>query len=156
MPQEKSRYRDVRALGQDTSKTDHGQLRRACSAAQILDFIENELSDGFQTAVGERGVRLSGGQRQRIGIARALYHQPQILVMDEATSALDNITEKQITRAIDELKGGRTIVMIAHRLTTVQNCDLIYLMKNGEIIDRGTYDELVSQNEEFRKMALIQ
>jgi ATP-binding cassette subfamily C protein len=114
------------------------------------------LPKGLNTIIGEFGTRLSGGQRQRVGIARALYHSPQVLVMDEATSALDNITEKQITSAIESLKGERTIIMIAHRLTTVQNCDLLYLMKDGKIVDAGDYNELVSNNVDFRKMALVE
>jgi ATP-binding cassette subfamily C protein len=108
----------------------------------------------LDTIVGEHGTRLSGGQRQRVGIARALYHDPKVLVMDEATSALDNITEKQITSAIESLKGERTLIMIAHRLTTVKNCDKLYFMENGKIIQEGTYFDLVDSNIKFREMAL--
>lgn len=104
--------------------------------------------------VGERGTRLSGGQRQRVGIARALYHNPQVLVMDEATSALDNITEQLIIKAIEDLKGERTVIMIAHRLTTVMNCDIIFYMEEGKIVDQGTYNELIKRNKKFREMAL--
>jgi ATP-binding cassette subfamily C protein len=118
-------------------------------------MVGHQLPDGLDTVLGENGTRLSGGQRQRVGIARALYHVPQVLVMDEATSALDNITEKEITKAIESLKGDRTVIMIAHRLTTVEDCDRLYLMKNGRIEDAGTYDELVDKSSEFRKMALV-
>jgi ATP-binding cassette, subfamily B, bacterial PglK len=133
------------ALGQDTSKTDHGQLRRACSAAQILDFIENELSDGFQTAVGERGVRLSGGQRQRIGLARALYHRPDILVLDEATSALDNTTEDGVMKAIKELEGSITMIIVAHRLSSIRWCDQVVELHHGRIINKADSTSVISR-----------
>jgi ABC-type multidrug transport system fused ATPase/permease subunit len=103
--------------------------------------------------VGERGVRLSGGQRQRVGIARALYHDPAVLVLDEATSALDTITETAVMEAIHTLSHKKTIVVIAHRISTVQECDNIYLMDNGRVIDQGPYDELWSKNQRFRSMA---
>jgi ATP-binding cassette subfamily C protein len=120
-----------------------------------LDTLVHELPEGLETQIGERGVRFSGGQRQRIGIARALYHDPKILVMDEATSALDNITERSIVQEIEALKGNRTIIVIAHRLTTVMNCDTIYFMDKGLIVDSGSYQELINKNESFRKMALV-
>ncbi len=110
------------AFGIPTEKVDCSALRQAAEAAQILDFIENDLPDGFLTTVGERGVRLSGGQRQRIGLARALYHQPEILILDEATSALDQQTEKAVMETINRLQGSLTIISIAHRLATLQNC----------------------------------
>ena len=112
-----------------------------------------QLPDGVNTRVGERGVQLSGGQRQRIGIARALYHEAEVLVFDEATSALDGITEKIVMDAIHEFSGQKTIVMIAHRLKTVEKCDLIYFMEHGKIIDHGTYQELVVRNVKFKEMA---
>ena len=118
-----------------------------------LEFLVDSLSEGLNTKVGERGVQLSGGQRQRIGIARALYNQADVLVFDEATSALDGITEKVIMDAIQELSGQKTIVMIAHRLKTVKNCDVIYLMKQGRIVEQGTYQQLIDNNPMFKKMA---
>ena len=118
-----------------------------------LEFLVDSLSEGLSTKVGERGVQLSGGQRQRIGIARALYNQADVLVFDEATSALDGITEKVIMDAIQELSGQKTIVMIAHRLKTVKNCDIIYLMKQGRIVEQGTYQQLIDNNPMFKKMA---
>jgi len=133
-------------------QVDEQKVQRAVEQAQLTELVER-LPDGLDTVIGERGARLSGGQRQRIGIARALYHDPQVLVMDEATSALDNITEQQIIQAIDTLKGERTIVMIAHRLTTVMNCDVLYMMENGRITDQGTYAELLARNAGFREMA---
>jgi len=98
-------------------------LREACGTAQILDFIETELRDGFDTIVGERGIRLSGGQRQRIGLARALYHRPSLLILDEATSALDVATEARLLEALRGLEGKLTMVVAAHRLSTLAGCD---------------------------------
>ena len=111
----------------------------------------NELPEKYNTIIGERGVRLSGGQRQRIGIARALYHNPQILILDEATSALDNQTEKVVMDAVDNFDKDITIIMIAHRLNTVKNCDKIFLLENGELKNEGTFEELIELNENFRK-----
>ena len=118
-----------------------------------LDQFLKTLPKGLDTRVGERGVQLSGGQRQRVGIARALYHDPEVLVFDEATSALDGITESVIMGAIHDFSGSKTIVVVAHRLATVKRCDCIYLMDEGSIIDSGTYEELVKRNKKFKKMA---
>lgn len=142
------------AFGLPQEEIDDEKVKRALKLAQLNSMIE-KLPKGIDTIVGERGVKLSGGQRQRVGIARALYHEPQVLVMDEATSALDNVTEKQISRAIDNLRGERTIIMIAHRLTTVKNCDVLYLMREGKIVDYGSYSELLEKNREFRNMAMV-
>ena len=142
------------AYGLPDEIIDDEKLWNAIEAAQLTDLI-NELPAGVETVIGEHGTRLSGGQRQRIGIARALYHNPEVLIMDEATSALDNVTENHIIDAIQKLKGERTIVMIAHRLTTVENCDSIHLMKNGMIIDSGDYNYLESNSLEFQKMSLV-
>lgn len=118
-----------------------------------LDELVNALENGVQTRVGERGIQLSGGQRQRIGIARALYHNPDILIFDEATSALDGITEKVIMDAIHDFSGKKTILIIAHRLATVKRCTRIFLLDKGKIIDSGTYDELNHRNKIFKNMA---
>ena len=128
------------------------QINKTIKLAHLTEMVE-QLPDGVNTKVGERGVQLSGGQRQRIGIARALYHEADILVFDEATSALDGITEKIIMDAIHEFSGKKTIIMIAHRLKTVQKCDIIYLMEQGKVIDKGTYKELLKKNIQFKKMA---
>ncbi len=140
------------AFGLPDDQIDEEGIRRAVEQAQLTEFVE-QLPQGLDTVIGERGARLSGGQRQRIGIARALYHDPQVLVMDEATSALDNITEQHIITAIETLRGKRTIIMIAHRITTVMNCDTLYFMEDGRITDAGTYTELLARNAGFREMA---
>ena len=142
------------AFGISDEEIDDQRVWQALKLAQFEEFVRN-MPEGLDTVIGERGVRLSGGQRQRIGIARALYHDPQVLVMDEATSALDNVTEKQIIKAIEDLKGERTIITIAHRLTTVMNCDCIYYMKDGRIESSGTYDELINENDSFRVLANV-
>lgn len=126
---------------------------KACKTANLHDFIVDELPEGYQTFVGERGTRLSGGQKQRIGIARALYHDPDVIVMDEATSALDNSTERAIMEAVENLAGQKTVIMIAHRLSTVRNCDMIYYLDRGEIVAHGRYEELLEMSPEFRVMA---
>ncbi|WP_201612067.1 ABC transporter ATP-binding protein [Psychrobacter immobilis] len=128
------------------------QVNKALNLANLTELVE-QLPDGVNTKVGERGVQLSGGQRQRIGIARALYHEAEVLVFDEATSALDGITEKIVMDAIHEFSGQKTIIMIAHRLKTVEKCDLLYFMEHGKIIDQGTYQELVVRNVKFKEMA---
>lgn len=141
------------AFGLPNKDIDIEQVREALELAN-LDELVSQLPEDINTKVGERGVQLSGGQRQRIGIARALYHKADILVFDEATSALDGITEKIIMDAIHDFSGKKTIIMIAHRLKTVQKCDTIFLMEKGEIVDSGTYDYLVENNPQFREMAL--
>jgi ATP-binding cassette, subfamily B, bacterial PglK len=141
------------AFGIPPGDIDMDAVERAARTAALHDFVQQELPSGYKTIVGERGVRLSGGQRQRIGIARALYHDPDLLIMDEATSALDNLTERAIMDAVQNIGDQKTIIMIAHRLTTVRACDKIVLLQHGKIAASGTYDELVDQNETFRRMA---
>ncbi|MFV2047203.1 ABC transporter ATP-binding protein/permease [Metabacillus litoralis] len=121
------------AFGIDDKDIDHLAVERAIEDAQLKDFVDS-LPGGLETVVGERGVRLSGGQRQRIGIARALYHNPEIIFLDEATSALDNETEKEIMRGIDGLKGEKTLIIIAHRLSTIENCDIVYRVDKGKLV----------------------
>lgn len=123
------------------------------SKVACLDTFIKTLPDGYNTIVGERGVKLSGGQKQRIGIARALYKNPNILVLDEATSALDNITEKQIIINIENFKKDLTTVLIAHRFSSISNCDNIYLMNNGRLVASGNFDELYKNNNDFRKLS---
>ena len=128
---------------------------QASRIANLHEFVLGELPDGYATMVGERGVKLSGGQRQRIGIARALYSDPDVLILDEATSALDGITEDAVTDAIRTIFHEKTIIMIAHRLGTVQHADRIYLLEPGGVADEGTYEELLERSEVFRAMAKV-
>ncbi|TMW70539.1 ABC transporter ATP-binding protein [Alteribacter natronophilus] len=121
------------AFGLESHMVDDNEVWRALEQAQLKEFVKS-LPDQLDTQVGERGVRISGGQRQRIGIARALYHNPEILFMDEATSALDNETEKEIMRAIDGLKGEKTLIIIAHRLSTIENCDIVFKVSRGGVV----------------------
>jgi len=141
------------AFGVEEKQIDMEAVKRSARIANISDFIEKELPEGYMTHTGERGVRLSGGQR--IGIARALYHNPELLVFDEATSALDNLTEEAVMEAIDRLMGTKTIILIAHRLSTVKKCDSIFYMEKGRIIARGNYEELLASCEPFRKSAQL-
>ena len=143
------------AFGIPEEERDMDAIERAARIANLHDFVTQELPDGYDTAVGERGIRFSGGQRQRVGIARALYHDPNILVLDEATSALDTVTEDAVMEAISRLMHTKTIILIAHRMTTVKNCDRIFMLDRGEIVATGTYDELVAGNEVFRSMAKV-
>lgn len=141
------------AFGIPDYKIDWVALEKAARIANLHDFISCELPIGYQTIVGERGIRLSGGQKQRIGIARALYHDPEVLVLDEATSSLDGITEDAVLEAIENAAKVKTLVLIAHRLATVMNCDQVYLIDKGEVVAKGTYDELMNSNSQFRAMA---
>jgi ATP-binding cassette subfamily B protein len=140
------------AFGMKREYMDRERVRIAATRAQIADFIESG-AEGYDAIVGERGVRLSGGQRQRIGIARALYKQASVLVLDEATSALDNATEQSVIEAIEGLERDLTILIIAHRLTTVKHCDSIVELEQGRIVAQGTYDQLIATSESFRKTA---
>ncbi|MEM7460442.1 MAG: ABC transporter ATP-binding protein/permease [Pseudomonadota bacterium] len=127
------------------------ELRDAARRAQLLDFIES-LPDGWDTRVGERGLKLSGGEKQRVGIARVILADPAILVLDEATSALDSATEAAVQEALDEASKGRTTLMVAHRLSTVQNADEIVVLKAGQVIERGTHDALLAAEGEYADM----
>lgn len=140
------------AFGIDPNEIDQRRVEDCARIAQIHDFIQSDLFDGYDTRVGERGVRLSGGQAQRVAIARALYRDPELIVFDEATSALDNLTEAELVAALDRLSGKKTVIMIAHRLTTVERCDRIVVLDNGRIAGEGTYSDLASENEAFRKL----
>jgi ABC-type multidrug transport system fused ATPase/permease subunit len=131
------------AFGIEPNNIDYKMVEKAAKIANLNQFIIEELPEQYQTKIGERGVRLSGGQRQRIGIARALYINPKVLVFDEATSALDNQTEKDVMDAINNLSKDMTIILIAHRLNTVKNCDNIFEVDKGQIINQGTYDEII-------------
>ena len=132
------------ALGEETFEIDESRLKEAVRQARLSELVE-QLPQGVDTFLGERGVRLSGGQRQRVALARAFYHGRDVLVMDEATSALDNETEKEIVAEIQHLKGQKTMIVIAHRLTTVQHCDRIYRLEQGKIVKEGTPDQLLQK-----------
>ena len=149
-----SSIRENIAFGLPHEAIDEDKVNRAATMAH-LDELLAELPQGLGTTVGERGIQLSGGQKQRIGIARALYHDADVLVLDEATSALDGITEKLIMDTIHDFSGKKTIIMIAHRLATVRQCDIIYFLEKGRITDHGTYDELASRNTTFQRMAKL-
>ena len=140
------------AFGLPSNQIDLDQVNHALEIAHLSEFVKS-LKNGINTKVGERGVQLSGGQRQRIGIARALYNNAQVLVLDEATSSLDGITEKMIMEAIDAFSGKKTIILVAHRLKTVQKCDQIFFIDKGKVIDQGTYQELIKTNKQFKSMS---
>ena len=139
------------AFGISHDLIDYQQVKKVLKLAYLEEWLSG-LENGIHTKVGERGIQLSGGQRQRIAIARSLYYEPDVLIFDEATSALDRITEKTIMNSIDDFSGKKTLIMISHRLTTVQKCDQIFIIDKGAIIDSGTYQELLKKNEQFKKM----
>ncbi len=141
------------AFGLTKGEFDQEAVERAAKVANLHEFVVNELPLGYDTVIGERGVRLSGGQRQRIGIARAMYHDPEILILDEATSALDNLTERAVMEAVQTLSHKKTIILIAHRLSTVQNCDCIYMLEQGKLVAQGDYVHLLETNERFQSLA---
>ena len=137
------------AFGEDPKNINQERIEKVSKIANLHNFINNELSKKYKTKIGERGVRLSGGQRQRIGIARALYHNPSVLVLDEATSALDNQTEEAVMDAVNSLNKDITIILIAHRLNTVSNCETIFKLEKGQLVGQGTFEELITNNKNF-------
>jgi ABC-type multidrug transport system fused ATPase/permease subunit len=143
------------AFGVDIKNVNYQRVEEVAKIANMHDFVIKELPNGYDTNVGERGVRLSGGQRQRIGIARALYNKPQVLILDEATSALDNLTEQAVMEAINNIGSNITIILIAHRLSTVKNCDTIFLLEQGELKAQGTYKDLLHISKNFQNMVSI-
>ena len=141
------------AFGLDPKEINLEAVEHASKVANLHDFVVDELPLKYQTTVGENGIRLSGGQRQRIGIARALYHNPQLLIFDEATSALDNLTEQAVMEAVHKLRKNITIILIAHRLSTVKKCDNILLLEKGELKAQGTFEKLIEASDRFRSTA---
>jgi ABC-type bacteriocin/lantibiotic exporter with double-glycine peptidase domain len=137
------------AFGVAINDIDPAALERAAKIANLHEFVMGDLPEQYQTKIGERGIRLSGGQRQRIGIARALYHAPEVLILDEATCALDNLTEQSVIEAVRNMGGQVTVIMIAHRLNTVRDCDTIYLLENGSIKGVGDFETLSRSNPLF-------
>ena len=141
------------AFGVKEDEINMETVQNVSRIASLHDFVNNNLTDGYNTAIGERGVKLSGGQRQRVGLARALYHNPSVLVLDEATSALDNTTERVVMDSIKKLGQEITIIIIAHRLSTIRDCDVIYHLDKGNIVSKGTYEELLDSDKKFFEMA---
>ena len=141
------------AFGIEQKEINLEAVERAAKIANLHDFVIDELPKKYQTEIGERGIRLSGGQRQRIGIARALYHNPKLLILDEATSALDNQTEEVVMEAINNLSKDITIVLIAHRLNTVKKCDVIFQFDKGKLVDEGTFEKLIQDKEIYNSIS---
>jgi len=137
------------AFGVNHKDINSKAVEKASKIANLHNFIIEELPKQYKTYIGERGVKLSGGQRQRIGIARALYHNPQVLILDEATSALDNETEKAVMDAVNNLNKDITIILIAHRLNTVKNCDIVFKLEKGQLVNQGSFEELINSKNEF-------
>ena len=140
------------AFGIAPENIDMKKVEEAAKSAELHNFVLKNLPKKYLTIIGERGVRLSGGQKQRIGIARALYLKPKVLVLDEATSSLDTLTENAVIKSLKNIDNNLTIIMIAHRLSTVIECDQIYFFEDGKIISQGTYNELLKQNINFNAM----
>ena len=134
------------AFGVEPKDIDQNMVEKAAKIASLHEFVLNELPKQYQTTIGERGVRLSGGQRQRIGIARALYHNPKVLILDEATNALDPQTEQLVMDAVNNLNKDITIIIIAHRLNTVSNCDTIFIFSKGQLTKQGSPKELLKND----------
>jgi HlyD family secretion protein len=136
------------AFGVEKELIDNTKIKKTIKSAELDEFIKN-LEHGVETNVGNNGVKLSGGQKQRIAIARALYSDPKLLILDEATNALDGITEENIMNCIFNFSGSITVIIIAHRISTIKKCDVIYLFENGRLIDQGNFDDLMKKNKNF-------
>ena len=142
-------------LGVDANVVDDEELYRACTAAGIHAFISS-LPNSYDTSIGNSGVNLSGGQRQRLGIARALVRDPSVLLLDEATSSLDSETEKEIQAVLEETGKGRTMLVVAHRLATIQRADIIFVMQRGRVVERGNHKELIRRGGIYWEMCEAQ
>ena len=142
------------AIGLEGDEINEKKVWAVLKEANVDVFVRG-LPEQLDTFIGENGMRLSGGQRQRLGIARALYRDPEILIFDEATSSLDVETEKRITGEIMKLSGKRTLIIVAHRISTIKDCDVIYYLKNGRIENFGKFDELRKLNKDFNKIAVL-
>jgi ATP-binding cassette subfamily C protein len=142
------------ALGVEAAEIDEGRLHRAISDAHLSEFVDN-LPEGLITDIGKRKDELSGGQLQRIGLARALYAQPKLLILDEATSALDAESENEINRALDEMRGKVTVILIAHRLNTIQRSDVVFFLESGTVAASGSFAELLKGNVKVKNLARL-
>ena len=131
------------------------QIKFALKQASLLEFV-NALSKGIDTKVGEGGIKLSGGQKQRLAIARALLRKSSIIIFDESTSSLDNFAQEDVKKSIDSIQGKSTVIIVAHRLSTINNVDKIFFLNQGKIVDSGTFDELYKNNEDFKAMFLVE
>ena len=140
------------AFGVRKEHIDQARVEAVSKLANLHDFVVDELPDKYESAAGERGVRLSGGERQRVGIARALYHDPDIVILDEATSALDNVTEKLVMEAMNKLAPSKTVIIIAHRLNTVKSCDFILFLEDGVVSGQGTFEDLRAAHPRFKSL----
>jgi ABC-type multidrug transport system fused ATPase/permease subunit len=141
------------AFGVPKDEVDQARVEAVSKIASLHEFVVDELPEAYETPAGERGVRFSGGERQRVGIARALYRDPDLVILDEATSALDNVTERLVMQSMDELAPNKTVIIIAHRLSTVKNCDAIFFLEHGVLSGQGTFDELCLTHPRFRMLA---
>ena len=139
-------------MGLEDSAIDNQKVWSVLKEANLFEFVK-DLPDQLDTFIGENGVRISGGQRQRLGLARSLYRDPEVIIFDEATSALDVETEKKITKEIMKLSGKRTLIIVAHRVSTIKDCDVIYYLKEGKIVNFGKYKELKELNSDFKGIA---
>ena len=157
VPQDVFLYDDTiaRNIAFGAEEVDMERVQQACDIAQIRTFIEQDLTLEYETEIGERGVRLSGGQQQRLGLARALYRAPQILILDEATSALDNATERLVIETIQQRLPDVTMIMIAHRMSTVEHCDQLYVLNQGKVVDQGRYETLLSSSSLFKELTRL-
>lgn len=142
------------AFGLEPHEIDEARVRECLAVAELTEVVDS-LENGLMTMIGHNAVRLSGGQRQRLGIARALYRNPSVLIMDEATSALDNETEHKITQAIERISRDITVIIVAHRLSTVRNVDQLIYLSQGEIAAQGTFTQVQQQNEEFANLVRL-
>ena len=133
------------AFGVEPKNIDQDLIEKVSKIANLDNFILKNLPEKYETIIGERGIRLSGGQKQRIGIARALYHNPTVIIFDEATSALDSQTEQAVMEAVNNLGKDITIIIIAHRTNTLRNCDVIFKLEKGKLADKGNYNDLLSK-----------
>ena len=139
-------------MGTDKDNIDQDRVIKAAKLAELHDLIQKDLDQAYQTVVGQRGAKLSGGQVQRIGIARAIYNNPEVLILDEGTSNLDQTTESKIIRNLDQDSDIKLRIMVAHRLKAIKDCDRLYLFNDGKLEDSGSYDDLSSRNEIFKSM----